>query len=321
MATCYHCAAHIAPGEGVRRDVTTSRQSRTWVSSRPGGSYGVTSGLRTLCASCAHQLDQSKEGSGVRGAVLLIGWAISALLGVRWGVQDKIGGLLMLFLLFGGPAWIAFGVMGWMHDKDVQARSQASEQASEQGFDAGGVSDHTRPDPPPLAAEAPHVGKDADSDESLLVEPYPGVGVTARYVAKKLEDLGIALLPCNGHEQSLDGYRRLLREWVRRYPVDDFAGLQAWGDHVYGVTLERFHEQAAQHLQRLGACLEAEEVNQDDCWAALQPLLEILPLKPDEELAYHWLRANEVLAQVEYQLASWKNQPDETPVAAKAQEA
>jgi len=55
--------------------------------------------------------------------------------------------------------------------------------------------------------------------------------------------------------------------------------------------------------------------------AALQPLLEILPLKPDEELAYHWLRANEVLAQVEYQLASWKNQPDKTPVAAKAQEA
>jgi hypothetical protein len=319
MATCYHCAAHIAPGEGVRREVTTSRQSRTWVSSRPGGSYGVTSGLRTLCASCAHQLDQSKEGGGVRGAVLLVGWAICALLGVRWGVQDKIGGLLMLFLLFGGPAWVAFGVMGWMHDKDVQARNQASEQAIEQGFDVGGVSDHTRPDSSPLAAEVRHGSADADSDESLLVEPYPGVGVAARSVAKKLEELGIAWVRCNGYEQSLDGYRRLLREWVRRYPVADFAGLQAWGDHVYGVTLERFHAQAAQHLQRLGACLEAEEVNQDDCWAAVQPLLEILPLKPDEDIAYHWLRANEVLAQVEYQLAN--NQPDKTPVAAKAQEA
>jgi hypothetical protein len=317
MATCYHCAAYIAPGEGVRREVTTSRQSRTWVSSRPGGSYGVTSGLRTLCASCAHQLDQSKEGGGVRGAVLLIGWAICALLGFRWGVQDKIGGLLMLFLLVGGPAWIAFGVMGWMHDKDVQARHQASEEA----FDADGVSDHTRPDSSPLAAEVRHGSADAGSDSSLLVEPYPGVGVTARYVAKKLEDLGIAWLRCNGYEHSLDGSRRLLREWVKLYPVDDFSGLQAWGDHVYGVTLERFHEQAARQLQRLGACLDAEEVNQDDCWAALQPLLKILPLKPDEELGDHWLRANEVLAQVEYQLTSWKNQPDKTPVAAKAQEA
>lgn len=318
MATCYHCAAHIAPGEGVRREVTTSRQSRTWVSSRPGGSYGVTSGLRTLCASCANQLDQSKEGSGARVVVLLVGWAICALLGFRWGVQDKIGGLLMLFLLAGGPAWIAFGVMGWIHDKGVQARNQAHYQASEQAFDDGGVSDHTRPDPPPVATGAQHVGPDAGSDESLLVEPYPGVGVTARYVAKKLEDLGIALLPCNGYEHSQDGYRRLLREWVKRYPVDDFAGLRAWGDHVYGITLERFHEQAGRQLQRLGACLDAEEVNQDDCWAALQPLLKILPVKPDEELGDHWLRANEVLAQVEDQLAAWKNQPDKTPAATKA---
>lgn len=317
MATCYHCAAYIAPGQGYRREVTTGRQSRTWVSSRPGGSYGVSSGLRTLCASCAHQLDQANEGSGARGVVLLVGWAISALLGVRWAVQDKIGGLLMLFLFFGGPAWIAYGVMGWMHKKDVQARDQGPDVET----DAGGVSDQTGSHPPPLGAQVHNGGEGAGSDESLLVEPYPGVGVTGRYVARKLEDLGIGWLQCNGYEQSLDGSRRLLREWVRRYPVDDFPGLQAWGEHVYGLTLERFHEQASRQLQRLAVCLDAEEDNQDECWAVLQPLLEIFPLKKDEELGDHWLRVQAVMAQVEDQLAAWKSRPDHAPSAAKAREA
>jgi hypothetical protein len=211
---------------------------------------------------------------------------------------------MMLFLLFGGPAWLLLALLNWMHSADIAARNRTDQAGDDTSAGQSGSGETGE-------ASSLYSGDDGSSEAALLVEPYPGVGVTARYLARKFDALGIAWLPCSGYENSLDGYRRLVREWTRRYPVDNFAGLQEWGEYVYGLTLERFGEQAQRYASKVKHLLDAEPMDDQACLRALEPLLEIFPLKPEEELGEHWRRLHEVLAQLE------GPDPDEDAVVSK----
>jgi hypothetical protein len=60
MAECFKCGAHVAPGEGVRREVYTGHSSRMYYGRGIAGSTGRNYGIRTLCRDCAARLDTGK---------------------------------------------------------------------------------------------------------------------------------------------------------------------------------------------------------------------------------------------------------------------
>jgi len=88
MQHCYLCGVGI-PGDGYRREVETGSSRWSSVGWSRRGSYrtgsGTRYGLRTLCASCAEEVDRRNRNSAIATSVfvclMFIGglWACSAI--------------------------------------------------------------------------------------------------------------------------------------------------------------------------------------------------------------------------------------------------
>lgn len=104
MAECYNCGTYIPRGQGYRRQMQTGTRSSSYYGSRNGGSFSSMHGTRTVCSSCALVMDKQNEGGFVRFILYFIAWAISAYIGFAIAKEHIIVGL---FLLIGGPVWIA----------------------------------------------------------------------------------------------------------------------------------------------------------------------------------------------------------------------
>jgi hypothetical protein len=71
MQHCYVCGASI-PGDGFRRVVKTGSGARTYYGRRISWSRSRSEGLRTVCQSCAQQIDRERRiGCFLQIAVVL----------------------------------------------------------------------------------------------------------------------------------------------------------------------------------------------------------------------------------------------------------
>jgi hypothetical protein len=61
MAECYRCGGFVPRGQGYRREVYTGHSNRLYFGRRVSGSTGNRYGVRTICASCASDLDRRKR--------------------------------------------------------------------------------------------------------------------------------------------------------------------------------------------------------------------------------------------------------------------
>jgi hypothetical protein len=60
MAECFNCGTVIPKGEAYRREVYTGHYNRVYFGRRLSGSAGNRYAIRSLCADCAHKLDNRK---------------------------------------------------------------------------------------------------------------------------------------------------------------------------------------------------------------------------------------------------------------------
>jgi len=71
MQHCYICGASI-PGLGYRRVVGTGSSRRTYYGKRISFSRSRSEGLRTVCQSCAEQIDRQNRISGTVGGIVVL---------------------------------------------------------------------------------------------------------------------------------------------------------------------------------------------------------------------------------------------------------
>lgn len=85
MAECYECGSYIAPGNGVRREVQTGRNSSVSFTSkgRMRHSSGSRYGKRTICAECAKSQDEAN-------AFIVKTVGILILVAIAWVVISSI---------------------------------------------------------------------------------------------------------------------------------------------------------------------------------------------------------------------------------------
>ena len=145
MPSCYFCGCALNNGEGFRRKVLTGESARIYVSKRGGGSYGQTYSLRTLCRSCAEQLDERNKNLNWILPVSCVVGLIGALLAVRWAVSSdssasSFGGLIFLFFLVGGAGFITFFALNYLvaqgksaHSINDQPKLETDEQSDVAG--------------------------------------------------------------------------------------------------------------------------------------------------------------------------------------------
>lgn len=126
MAECYLCGTYIPRGEGFRRNVQTGSSTRIYVGRLRGGAYGQSFGTRTVCSTCAHIQDKTKEGGCLRAVILLISWVVSAFIGVSIAkssdfegiFNQPIFGLFIVFLITGCPVWL----ISWFLETERQKK-------------------------------------------------------------------------------------------------------------------------------------------------------------------------------------------------------
>ena len=113
MPSCYFCGCALNNGEGFRRKVLTSESARIYVSKRGGGSYGQTYALRTLCGSCAEQLDERGKNLSWQLPISIVAGLIGTIFAVRWAVASTSSSsgfesLIYIFFLFGGAGVLTY---------------------------------------------------------------------------------------------------------------------------------------------------------------------------------------------------------------------
>ena len=80
MAECYECGAGVPSGHGYRREVYTGHSTRIYHGRRVSGSTGSKYGIRTLCASCAIELDKRRTNRRLFWAAAVLGLILLAAL-------------------------------------------------------------------------------------------------------------------------------------------------------------------------------------------------------------------------------------------------
>lgn len=284
MASCYLCAAHIPPGQRYRREVMTSQSSRVYFSKRGGGSYGQTHALRTLCSSCAAELDRRREGQRTR-IIISLGVAFIgciAAIRMRDSVTGGLSSLIYAFFLFGGAGLIVFTVMQLAHSKRVreeEAGSMAgySEPQSEQqvtGFES----------------------KALESDQVNDGEPYPGIAQAVKGIHERLKEIGISLMGCYGFSESNEGARNTITLLLRMQPVQHYSGLNKWEEAIFQQTLSRFGKEIALHYENAKKAQKGG--SDDDFIEAFKPVFKLFPMNGDEDFKPYLDRMGAALSRV-----------------------
>lgn len=283
MASCYLCAAHIQPGDGLRRQVMTSQSARVYFSKRGGGSYGQTHGLRTLCATCAASLDRSRDGQGMRIFLSLLAAFIGCIAAVR--MRDSANGglssLIFAFFLFGGGGLLAFIPLHLLHTANIKE--------SEPNF-AEEYPESLELDVQPIERVS------VNREDKIEAEPYPGIASAMNGIQQRLNEFGISLFGCYGFSVGTEGARQLISTLYGMHPVRHFSGLNEWSEMIFQQTIARFSKETA--LNYASAKKASEAGSDDDFVDAFRPMFRIFPMLTDESFQPYLDRLGETLSQI-----------------------
>lgn len=259
MATCYHCGCSIRPNEGYRRKVQTGTSTRIYISRRPGGSYGQSYGLRTLCQECATTIDKqlaiSDEKStlcGIAGLVGLIS-AVISLFNAHYFIDNDVSRLIFAFFLLGGPGFCLFFLLLLLKNSTSDSENPSSSLS------------------PAVIDETPSP-----------TEPFPGIAEATGRLYSKLAEQGISLMGCYGYENSQNNAIELIEHLCKIRPPRYFANLSEWETAMYDETLERFSKDAFMYFQQVVDTLS--HGNEDAALEAYKMLFKLFPLRQSEEL-------------------------------------
>ena len=213
MANCYFCAAHIRSGEGFRRKVLVNESARIYFTRRGGGSYGQSYALRTLCQSCTVELDQKNKSFAWRFPVSVLIALISTIIAVR--SRDSLEGIAFLFLLVGGPGFIAFLLLGLL---GVQGHSQD---------DPIGSAEDISP-----AYTHKYEDQQAEAGSKIIDEIIK--------VAKGIEQCGISFYGCHDLDRSPDNFETLVNTVISELSPALFSNVEEWGAAVHVTSMQKY---------------------------------------------------------------------------------
>lgn len=290
MASCYLCAAHVRPGEGFRRQVMTSQQTRVYFSKRGGGSYGQTHALRTLCSSCAAGLDRRRDGQGTRVVASFVAALIGCIIAVRMrdSVDGSFSSLIYAFFLFGGAGLLVFLAMhlshsGRVREKEASLANGYLESEPEPAFQSGSIEQ--------AALTGPHSSEAEPEGES-----YPGIAKATQSLHGRLKQIGVSLMGCYGFPENLEGARQVVSLLNGMHPVRHFGDLGEWEAAMCQQTLLRFSKDAAMHYANAKKAQDAG--SDDDFIEAFKPMFQIFPMLDDEDFQPYLNRLGEALSSV-----------------------
>lgn len=276
MADCYFCGVAIARGSGFRRMVVTGYSQRIYITRTSGGSVGRSTGLRTLCASCASSLDHSRQGLGFRMSFSVVAGLLGSAtaLSMMKNAQGGFSVLVFFFFLLGGAGVLTYWLLDALHK--TSDPSSAPAPVSKEGSPA--VESHL---PPGTAIEDPFSVSSAEEAVDNLIT--------------RCSELGFSLLDCYEVEDSRSGRASVLARLQAIQPLQARGDLDTWSIAILTVALSKIQHMARSTLQQ---CATARIVGDDsEVSRLLTRLVKVIPRKPGETEGDYLLRANEVVAE------------------------
>jgi hypothetical protein len=273
MASCYHCGINIRNGEGYRRQVVTSQSARIYFTKRGGGSYGQSYGLRTLCASCTQRLDQNNKALAWKLPVSLLIGLIGAAITFRSrnSFDGAIGGLIFLFLVFGGAGLITFWLLGFISNPELNSSGQTLASNQEELEPSIGNSytqqQYTKHESLP--------NKDASLDLSPYIRALRAAGARA-------ESFGLSFFGVYGLETKQENVQRIADIVFNTLPPIHERNAAIWEETLFRLTCQRF-------LNEFSSATNPVK---------LDLLLLIFPSKPEESSEEYLSRLHTAVEQI-----------------------
>ena len=220
MPSCYFCGCALNNGEGFRRKVLTSESARIYVSKRGGGSYGQTYALRTLCGSCAEQLDERGKNLSWQLPISIVAGLIGTIFAVRWAVASTSSSsgfesLIYIFFLFGGAGFLTYFLLKAVTTSSNSQPAPIAEQES-----------NAEPE-----HEEPQSGISYPEHHDLLVKK-----------ALEMDEYGIHFGGCYSKEDEELGWFEIYERILKLMPPKQFPDKEKWIQLLEKSTYKKFLE-------------------------------------------------------------------------------
>jgi hypothetical protein len=221
MPSCYICGCSIRNGEGFRRKVLTSESARVYFTRIGGGSYGQTYSLRTLCSSCATQLDGRNKSLAWQLPISVIAGLAGTIMAVRWAntshsQTSALGSLFYAFFLFGGLGFITYFFLKLISTSEKSENSYGnSEQEIEQDY----------------------------RSDSLIGEPDDELSdfkESIMQVALEVDDIGISFHGCHALPNSAENWVAINENIIENMPPKHYPSKIEWEKYLKKTIYKKF---------------------------------------------------------------------------------